>query len=96
MLWFAYDTDATAEEEQELEALAESIDKTCTRYTMAISAEKTKLKKNQVNGIQRATKSKGQKLVAVSSFKYLGAVTVVLCEGSNRRFPHGFNKQLQL
>ena len=35
--------DALAEEEQELEALIESLDKTCTRYKMEISAEKTKL-----------------------------------------------------
>ena len=37
------DIDALAEEEQELEALVESLDKTCTRYKMEISAEKTKL-----------------------------------------------------
>ena len=42
-LRFADDIDALAEEEQELEALVESLDKTCTRYKMEISAEKTKL-----------------------------------------------------
>ena len=42
-----------AEEEQELEALAESLDKTCTRYKTEISAEKTKLMTNSANGIQR-------------------------------------------
>ena len=52
-LWFADDIDALAEEEQELEALVESLDKTCTRYKMEISAEKTKLMKNSANGIQR-------------------------------------------
>ena len=31
-LQFADDIDALAEEEQELEALVESVDKTCTRY----------------------------------------------------------------
>ena len=31
-LLFADDTDALAEEEQEVEALNESLDKTCTRY----------------------------------------------------------------
>ena len=41
-LRFADDIDALAEEEQELEALVESLDKTCTRYKMEISAEKTK------------------------------------------------------
>ena len=33
-LRFAKDIDALAEEEQELEALVESLDKTCTRYKM--------------------------------------------------------------
>ena len=45
-LRFADDIDALAEEEQELEALVESLDKTCTRYKMEISAEKTKLMTN--------------------------------------------------
>ena len=39
-LRFADDIDALAEEEQKLEALVESLDKTCTRYKMKISAEK--------------------------------------------------------
>ena len=37
-LRFADDIDAVAEEEQELQALVESLDKTCTRYKMEISA----------------------------------------------------------
>ena len=73
-LRFADDIDALAEEEQELEALVESLDKTCTRYKMEISAEKTKLMTNSANGIQREMKVKGQKLGTVTSFKYLGAV----------------------
>ena len=52
-LRFADDIDALAEEEQELEALVESLDKTCTRYKREISAEKTKLMTNSANGIQR-------------------------------------------
>ena len=48
---FADDINALAEEEQELEALVESLDKTCTRYKMEISAEKTKLMTNSANGI---------------------------------------------
>ena len=40
-LRFADDIDALNEEEQELEALVESLDKTCTRYKMEFSAEKT-------------------------------------------------------
>ena len=39
-----------------LEALVESLDKTCTRYKMEISAEKTKLMTNSANGIQREIK----------------------------------------
>ena len=73
-LQFADDIDALAEEEQELEALVESLNKTCTRYKMEISAEKTKLMTNSANGIQREIKVKGQKLGTVTSFKYLGAV----------------------
>ena len=73
-LRFADDIDALAEEEQELEALVESLDKTCTKYKMEISAKKTKLMTNSANGIQREIKVKGQKLGAVTSFKYLGAV----------------------
>ena len=56
-LRFADDIDALAEEEQELEALVESLDKTCTRYKMEISAEKTKLMTNSANGIQREIKA---------------------------------------
>ena len=41
---------------------------------MEISAEKTKLMTNSVNGIQREIKVKGQKLGTITSFKYLGAV----------------------
>ena len=52
-LRYADDVDAVAEEEQELEALMESLDKICTRYKMEISAEKTKLMTNSANGIQR-------------------------------------------
>ena len=73
-LRFADDIDALAEEEQELEALVESLDKTCTRYKMEISAEKTKLMTNSANGIQREINVNGQKLGTVTSFKYLGAV----------------------
>ena len=73
-LRFADDIDALAEEEQELEALVESLDKTSTRYKMEISAEKTKLMTNSANDIQREIQVKGQKLDTVTSFRYLGAV----------------------
>ena len=52
------DIDALAEEEQEPEALVESLDKTCTRYKKEINAEKTKLMTNSANGIQREIKVK--------------------------------------
>ena len=76
--------DALAEEEQELEALVESLDKTCTRHKMEICVEKTKLMTNSANGIQREIKVKGQKLGTVTSFKYLGAV--VSDDGSKPEF----------
>ena len=71
----ADDTDALAEDEQELAALVESLDKTCTSHKMEINAEKTKLMTNNANGIQREIKVKGQHLGTVTGFKYL--VTVV-------------------
>ena len=58
----------------DIDALVESLDKTCTRYKMEISAEKPKLMTNSANGIQREIKVKQQKLGTVTSFKYLGAV----------------------
>ena len=44
---FANDNDALAEEEQELKALFESHNKTCARYGIKISAEKTELMTKQ-------------------------------------------------
>ena len=73
-LGFADNIDALAEEEQELEALLESLNKTCTMCKMEISAEKIKLMTNKASGIQREIKVKGQKLGTVTSFKYPGAV----------------------
>ena len=59
---------------QELEAIVQSLDKTCIRFMMEISAEKTKLITNSANGIQREVIVKEQKSGAVISFKYIGAV----------------------
>ena len=56
---FADDIDALIEEEQELEALAESLDHICTRYKTEISAEKTKQMTNNAYGIQKEIKVKG-------------------------------------
>ena len=58
-LWCADGIDALAEKQQDLEALVESLDKTCTRYKMEIRAETTKLMTNSANGIQRQIKVKG-------------------------------------
>ena len=73
-LRFAVDVDALAEKGQGLEALVESLDKTCTRFKMEISARKTKLMTHSANSIQREIKIKRQKLGTVTSFKYLGAI----------------------
>ena len=83
-LRFVDDIDALAEEEQMLEALVGSLDRTGTRYKIVISAEKTRLMTNSANGIQRETKVKGQKLGTVTTFKYLGAV--VSDDGSKPEF----------
>ena len=73
-LQFADDIAALAEKEQELEALGESLNKTCKRFKMEISAGETKLISNSAHGIQREIKIKGQKLGTVTSFMYLGAI----------------------
>ena len=73
-LWFADNIDALAEEEQELGATVQSLDKTCTMCRMKISAEKNKLMTNSANGIQREMKVKGQKIGTVTSFKNIGAI----------------------
>ena len=53
------DTDALVEDENEIEALTYSLDKTCTLlYKMEISAEKTKLMENSANNIRREIKVK--------------------------------------
>ena len=57
-LEFADDVNAQAEKVQELEALVESLDKTCTRYKMEVSAEKTRLMTNSANGMLREIKGR--------------------------------------
>ena len=79
-LRFAEDIDALAEEEQELEATVESLGKTCTRYKMEISADKTKLMTSSANGTQKEIKIKGQNSGTVTSAKYL--VAAVSDDGS--------------
>ena len=93
-LRFADDTDTLAEEEQALEALEESLDKTCTRYKMEISAEKTKLMTDSANGVQREIQVKWQRLGTVTSFKYLEQLFQMMAP--NQRFSQGLHKPLQL
>jgi len=50
------------------------LDKTSAVFGMEISAEKTKLMTNNVNGISIDIKINGEKLDEVESFKNLGAV----------------------
>ena len=55
-LHFADNIDGSAEEEEELAKLVECLDKTSTAYGMEISAEKTKLLKNNTSGINTEIK----------------------------------------
>ena len=65
-LRFDDDIDALVEKEHEIEALFESLNKTCLRHKM----EKTKSMTNSANGIQREIKVKRQNQGDVTSFKY--------------------------
>ena len=71
-LRFADDIDGLAGEEEELANLFDCPDKASTAYGIDISAEKTKLMKNNTSGINTEIKVNGQKLETVTSFKYLG------------------------
>ena len=66
-----YRIGALAEEKQKDKSLADSVDKTCIRYKIEISAEKTKLMTKSAGGIQREIKIKGQNLGFVAGFKRL-------------------------
>ena len=96
-LEFAANIDALAEEEQELEALVESLDKTCIKYKMEISAEKTKLMTNSANGIlsiPREIKVKWQNLGTIQASSTLEQLFHMMAP--NRRFSQGLHKPLQL
>ena len=73
-LHFADDIDGLVGEEEELANLVECLDKASTAYSMQISAEKTKLMTKNTSGINTEIKVNGQRLEAVTSFKYLGSV----------------------
>ena len=79
-LRFADDIDGLAGTETELANLVERLDKTSAAYGMQISAEKTKLMTNNINGISSTIKISGEKIETVQSFKYLRAI--VTDEGS--------------
>ena len=73
-LHFADDIDDSAEEEEELAISVERLDKASTTCGVEIRTEKTKLMTNNTNVINKEIKVNGQKLEAVTSFKYLGSV----------------------
>ena len=62
-LRFADDTDALAEEELELGALVQTLDKGCTKNKMEISAEKTKLLKKKKKKQRGSSMRKGRNWV---------------------------------
>ena len=96
-LEFADDIDAQAEEEQELEALVESFDKTCKRYMMEISAEKTRLMTNSANGMLREInliKVKGQNLGIVQASSTSEQLFQTMAP--NQRFSQGLHNPRQL
>ena len=93
-LELADDIDALAEEEQELEALVESLDKTCTRYKIEISAEKTRLMTNSANGILREIKVKWQNMGTIQASSTSARLFQMMA--SNQRFSQGLHKPLQL
>ena len=91
---FVDDIDAMAEEEQELEALVESLDKTCTRNRMEIKAEKIRLMKKSANGILREIKVKEQNLGTIQAFSTSEQLFHMMAP--NQRFSQGLHKPLQL
>ena len=93
-LRFADDIDTLAEEKQELEALVESLDKTCTRYKMEISAEKTKLMPNSANGIRREIKVKGRSWALSQASSALEQLFQMMAP--NQRISQESHKPLQL
>ena len=73
-LRFADDIDALAEEEQELEALDESLDKICTRYKMEIQCREDQTDDKQHQWHPERDKGKRAEAGHCNSFKNLGAV----------------------
>ena len=69
-LSFAYDIDDLAVQEQELVKLVNHLEEASTAYGMQISAKKTQLMTNDINGISTDI-AIDKKLETVRSFKYL-------------------------
>ena len=68
------DMDGLVGKEEELAKLVGRFDKVSIAYGMEISAERTKLTRNNTSGINTEIKIDGQMLETVTSFKYLGSV----------------------
>ena len=90
--WQINDLDALAEEEQDIEVQADSLDKICTMYKMEISADQPELMTNSANGIQRVISVKGQMLGIVTSFICLGAI--VSDDGLKQKFFKDFKAKI--
>ena len=73
-LRLADDIDGLAGEEQELANLINRLDKTSSRYGMAISAEKTKLMTNSIKPAEKKITISGKEVETVNQFKYLGDI----------------------
>ena len=82
-----------AEEEQELEALVESLDNTCKRY-MEVSAEETRLMTNCAMGILREIMVKRQNLGTIQASSTSEQLFQMMAP--NQRFSQGLHKPLQL
>ena len=71
---FADEIDGLVGEEEELAKWIDCLDKPSTAYSMEISAEKTKLTKNNTSGINTDIKVNGKKLETVTISNYLDSV----------------------
>ena len=75
-LRFADDIDGLKGKEKELAALVDHLDKTFSAFSMEISAEKSKMMTNNIDGISIDIRVNGRKLNEVNSFKYMSAVVI--------------------
>ena len=73
-LRFAEGIDGQAGQEQELVKLINHLEEASTAYGMQISAEKTQLMINSINGTRTDITTHNKKLETVRGFKYLRAI----------------------